>query len=79
MKLSDDVIEEVFTTIAAIGRALSYAPERRETNGYRRFTERRATPLRDEFPKLRTRVGDFFGSIDLWQPEGCPKTLRQQW
>jgi len=26
----------------------------------------RATPLRDEFPKLRTLVGDFSGLIDLW-------------
>jgi hypothetical protein len=31
---SDDVIEEDFAIIAAIGQALSYASERRETNEY---------------------------------------------
>jgi len=39
----------------------------------------RATPLRDEFPKLRTLVGDFSGLIDLWERDRCPKTLSQQW
>jgi len=27
----------------------------------------RSTPLRDEFPKLRTLVGDFSCLIDLWE------------
>jgi hypothetical protein len=68
---------EGLTILAAIGRALSYAPERRETNEYRRFTERRATPLRDEFPMLRILEGDFSGLIDLWERGPDRKTLCQ--
>ena len=70
-------IEEVFTILAAIGRALSYAPERRETNEYRRFTEQPATPSPDEFPTQRSPACICDGCLDLSVHGLRPSTLSQ--
>src|SRR5262249_22647188 len=64
----DDVIKRVFTHTAKICRALSYAPD-----GVRlRFTERRATPSRDESLKQHTGAAAFCGLIDLWAESRRP-------
>jgi hypothetical protein len=69
------VIKRVFTHMAKICRALSYAPDG-VINEYRRFTERRATPSRDEFPKEHIGAASFCGLIDLSAQSRRPITDR---
>jgi hypothetical protein len=57
------------------GQALSYAPER-ETNEYRRFTEKICSAISGEFPMLHNPDGEFSASsIDLLENAQCRKRL----